>query len=368
MTDETVNRGAGGAIQSAAKSLSQLAAKILEQLSISAWLPSAALALLTLFVMELGAVLDGSSSDLEGRQPSLDPGVAIPLALRAMGNTSLGGLVLLVMAVVVLTMLTQAFAFESIRLLEGYWGVSRPLEWLADARAERWRKHHKHLAKRHARFTKAAWKRAKRQIAAREDFTREMIAVLQVQILGSRSAAGSELSNRQESRLELTDEEQSRVDELDWRLLAPGELLRRRVNLELKLDDFPVHRNIMPTRLGNVLRRYEDETRRQTVESLVDQVFDSLPPSLRSSHDEQRGRLDLYCTMYLVLMLAGVIAVLRFIPVHWGYSVAAVGITALSVWTVYRAAVASARYYGSLLVTIANYDDRHGAATDEAQP
>ena len=52
------------------------------------------------------------------------------------------------------------------------------------------------------------------------------------------------------------------------------------------------------------------------VESLVEDRFDSLPFSLRVSHDEQRGRLDLYCAMTLVFVVVGMVSAVQFILEH----------------------------------------------------
>lgn len=353
--DNKQGDAASEAVSKASESLSQLLARVLEQLALSAWLPSAALTLLLLFIFTLGSVLDGTNSVLKGADGPKAPGAAISLTFEALGRTSVGGLLLIVITVIVMTMLTQAFTFESIRLLEGYWGVTRPLERLAQARAKRWKQAHRKLARRYKALTKRAWKKAKSKVETLPGFTAGMVTVLEAQVLGTTTA------------LRLTDEKQvARVDEADWKQFAPGDLLRRRTNLDKKLDDFPCPQHSMPTRLGNVLRHYEDETGYDSVEALVDEVFDALPPSLRTSHDEQRGRLDLYCSMHLVLLLAGAIGVLRFGRVHWGYASGAAVIALLGVWVTYRAAVASARYYGSLLVIIAKYE-RPATAAGPAQ-
>jgi hypothetical protein len=105
----------------AAATLSQLLARILQQLSLSAWLPSAALVLLLGFVFELGSVLDAPHA--KGSHHAHDAGYAVGQAFGQLGRIGASGLVLMLATVVVLTMLTQAFTFESIRVLEGYWGT-----------------------------------------------------------------------------------------------------------------------------------------------------------------------------------------------------------------------------------------------------
>ena len=68
-----------------------LGAKVLNQLSLSAWLPSAALVLLVAFVLELGARVGSGVS----------PCAASTGAIDSIGDTSFGGVVLLFLVVVV---------------------------------------------------------------------------------------------------------------------------------------------------------------------------------------------------------------------------------------------------------------------------
>ncbi|NOJ61027.1 hypothetical protein [Arthrobacter sp. 260] len=344
MTARQPENAVSVALSTASSSLSQLVARILEQLALSAWLPAGALTLLVTFIMRVGGVLEGHGTlENEGKPAPLDPGVVISSALEQMANISIGGAVLLVLTVVVVTMVTQAFTFESIRLLEGYWGVWRPFERVAQARAKHWRNVRKRLVKRQRRLTKQAWKRAKLHIAADDDYTNDMVQALGAQVLG------------RDSPSTLNDAQVALVDSTDWWRYAPSDLRRRHVNVEKALDDFPHSKHMMPTRLGNVLRRFENDTGYETVQDLVDRSFHLLPPSLQSSHDEQRGRLDLYCSMFLVAVTSGLIAALRFNSTHVTYTVVALVVASVGAWSLYRAAVASARYYGSLLVAIAEY-------------
>ena len=152
-------------------------------------------------------------------------------------------------------------------------------------------------------------------------------------------------------------QEQAILDNYRWREDAPANLVRRLKNIEKRLDDYPSARNVQPTRLGNVLRHYEEETGRESVEGLVHEVYDRLPFSLQVSHDEQRGRLDLYCSMTFVwFFVVGLGVLLIGWGDDWRYSatLAAAGLGAALV--TYRAAIASAHYYGSLLLLVAQYD------------
>ena len=115
----------------ARESLSQFVARVLDQLSLSAWLPSAALVLSLAFTYHLARALDAERHAVAGILSAPQSPGALSDALTGLAHTSLGGALLLIMAVVVLTIATQAFAFEAIRTLEGYWGTWRPVEWVA---------------------------------------------------------------------------------------------------------------------------------------------------------------------------------------------------------------------------------------------
>ena len=86
-------------------------------------------------------------------------------------------------------------------------------------------------------------------------------------------------------------------------------------------------------------------------------MFDDLPFSLQFDHDEQRARLDLYCSMVSVVGVAAAIAVARLASRHPSYAVGAVAVGLAGMWLMYRAGVASARAYGALLVVIARWDE-----------
>src|SRR5262249_21478237 len=85
--------------------VSQFITKVLNQLSLSAWLPSA------LFVGTAFLLLEVHSQKVAN----------IGDAITALTNKTLGTIIVLVFALVLGTMITQAFEFAAIRCLEGYW-------------------------------------------------------------------------------------------------------------------------------------------------------------------------------------------------------------------------------------------------------
>ena len=94
---------------SKAEGLSQFLAKVLDQLSLTAWLPAAVLVAGITVLGRLRLNSDESPGDV----------------LSALARMHFGALVILLFALVTATVITQSFAFEAIRVLEGYWGANR---------------------------------------------------------------------------------------------------------------------------------------------------------------------------------------------------------------------------------------------------
>jgi hypothetical protein len=334
--------------EKATETLSQFIAHVLDQLSLSAWLPSWVLVLTLTFVFQLGAVLDS-------KVKPKGAGDAISLTFIGMTKISLGGLILLLAAVVALTMLTQAFAFDAIRILEGYWGTLRIIEWIAKHRCAKYKSGVESLRKRYDDLTVKAWTAARSEIQTLQsqakdrhnddadvlEWTGGMLDCLDAYLKGRTPPP------------EVTEDECDRALDIPWQQYAPSDLLRQQVNLDKRLRDFPNLPRILPTRLGNILRTYEDQTERESVETFILELYEYLPSPLRAQHNEQRNRLDLYCSMVFVILLSTVVTVFRLGPQHWLYAVVAVVAGIGSIWLAYRAAMASARVYGLILVNIA---------------
>jgi hypothetical protein len=117
---------ADNAPASGGEGISQFVAKALDQLSVTAWLPA------TMLVGNAAVLLAlHKQGDLQLLQ-----------AIDAVTHSPLGLLIASFIAIVLATMVSQAFAFETIRILEGYWGKYRPLQFMTAWRSSR---HHKRL-------------------------------------------------------------------------------------------------------------------------------------------------------------------------------------------------------------------------------
>lgn len=335
---------AASAPKKATETLSQFVARVLDQLALSAWLPAAALVLLGGFVGAIGVELDEPSHD--------NPADVVAAALDRMAGLSLGGAVLGFVAVVVLTMLTQAFAYEAIQVLEGYWGSSWWARELGAWRCRRHRTKRKSLVRSERELRRAAWRTSQRALRSREAkrsrdglpplLTEAMLEVLRASVRGRKARVTVEPGERRRALL------------TKWEDFADPEILRRLYEVKKRLRDFPSAKRALPTTLGNVLRSHEDQMRVPTPRSFVVQHFDGLPFTLQVDHDEARNRLDLYCAMVFVLLLVGALAVLRLWAHPWYCAGAATVFLAAGILS-YRAAIASARWYGTILVAIANH-------------
>ncbi len=300
------------------------------------------------------------------------------------------------MAVIVLTMLTQPFAFESIRILEGFWGTSRIAGRAAAIRSEHHGAIHRRLREIHRSTTATAWALAKQSLLADYATFRQE---LEHKVAGELGHAGSDLrlfsamrarklqakANAEvqaglaecpypspdmldvleaaifecEPSTSLPIDLRMRALEVDWESRTTPGLQQRRISLDKRIRDYPEIGRESPTRLGNIMRRHEDLTGERLIEGFVIREFDSIPFSLQVDHDDQRNRLDLYCTMVFALPVAGLIAALALVA-HPGYAwVTFLGASLGSV-AAYRAAMATARAYGSVLIAIA--DHVHGVA------
>lgn len=272
----------------------------------------------------------------------VDAPTYIGASVARLADSGLGGALLALAGVIILTMLTQAFSFESIRVLEGYWGTSYPAEWLADRRCARHARVRDRFALAHKAAVADAWFVAERRLASEPKMTPQMLEVLGAAVL------------KKDTEVRLPPTSRVKALKTDWEAQSSRASLRRRDNLAKRLRDYPEPGRENPTLLGNIMRHHEDLTGEVDVEGFVPRVFETLPFSMQVDHDDQRTRLDLYCSMVFILPSAGVLSALVLSP-HYGYALAALGAAALGSIVCYRAAMASARAYGLVLLQIADH-------------
>ncbi len=333
---ETGTKKPGATPQPAAKGgasagFSAFLGKVLEQLSLSAWLPAAMLIGNCALLLQLN------------QNRSLNLGHAI----RDLSAKPLGTVVILLFSLILATLVTQAFEFEIVRLLEGYLdATSRAVHRLVALRIRRHEHKLRDINSDWLAVKKNALSLAKAEMS-RLSYDQGLIEIIE---------AGIAELDRIETVSEHDDEA---VDAVPWRGLVPSGVLYRLDALENRLRAYPSENRVLPTRLGNVLRAAEDQLLLDSDEELelfVIRYYDELPETLRNEHEEFRTRLDMYCCLVLVFVVltgASVLTLLRIAPM-WASGLICL-FYAVMAWVSYEAAIASARGYGGVLQEIGRH-------------
>ncbi|MEV6825408.1 hypothetical protein [Amycolatopsis sp. NPDC051102] len=303
--------------------LSQFIGKVLDQLSLSAWMPAAML-------VGCGAVLLQLRS-----QQNFNVGAAV-VALTA---KPLGILVVLAFALVLATKISQAFSFSAIRFFEGYW--KGPLVWLGVYRllVRRKAKKRVNLETRLEKQTKRAFEAA-RPILLERHIARSLI-----------DAAEDAAYSRP-----LTARREQLAAEFHWQEWLPPDVAGRLVRIEQAQRDYPPPHLMLPTKLGNILRATEYEITEGVgdPQDLVLRRGDTIPSRLRLHHDQFRTRLDMYCTLILVHLALAALSLALLGSA--GLPVAGTAVTTTTFLILagasYSAAIASARGYCTTLSVI----------------
>ena len=209
--------------------LSAFIARVLDQLTLSAWLPAA------LFTAAAAVLLQFR------RQRS----TKLLHAVGVLASNPLRVLVLIIPVLVLATVVTQAFSFEAIRTLEGYWRRRGPAS-IARTLMIRWHVHRKDAITRR-------WERTYKEsfIATR---SRMVDAGIPLPIVNAIEARVHD-----KALPPLTDEEQEKFDLIEWEDWCDA---WRRAKMDHLINDertYPVTSRVLPTRLGNLVRATEDQ-------------------------------------------------------------------------------------------------------------
>jgi hypothetical protein len=325
--------------RSPAEGISAFLGRLLDQLSLSAWLPA--------------AMLVGSLSVLLQLHAQRNRDVAE--AATNLVNKPLGLLVVLLFAVVLATMVTQAFEFEVIRLLEGYWGNSLFTRGILHLSVDRQQRKFYRLLRERNELTLRAFRESKLIENGIIPADKQYIVDL---IEAELSDGGAEARGWREKR---KAREAQKYKE-KWRQFAPAILISRLEAVESRIREYPRPYRILPTKLGNVIRAVEDSiptAQGDDLESFVIRQWDEIPNGLRKEHDQYRVRLDLYCTLMFVFLILAIIAA-PLITLGSRYLVATIVTSTAYLFlsfVSYGAAIASARGYGTALKAIADMNN-----------
>jgi hypothetical protein len=324
---------------STAEGVSAFLGRLLDQLSLSAWLPA--------------AMLVGSLSVLLQLHAQRNRDVAE--AATKLVNRPLGLLVVLLFAIVLATMITQAFEFEVIRLLEGYWGNSPATRGILHLSVNRQQRKFYRLLRERDELTLRAFRETKLIENGIVSANKRYIVDLIEDDLANGGAEAHGWRDRRRAR------EAQKYKE-KWRQFAPANLMSRLEAVESRIYEYPRPYRILPTKLGNVIRAAEDSifiNQGDSLESFVIRQWDEMPSGLRKEHDQYRGRLDLYCTLMFVFLILAIIAP-PLITLGPRYLIATIA-TPVSYlflsFVSYSAAIASARGYATALKAIAEMNN-----------
>lgn len=228
-------------------------------------------------------------------------------AFKSLEQLGVGGIALLALLSIALGVIIHPAQFAIVQFFEGYWGNKRIAQAIRSQRILRY------------------------QIQC-EDLDDKMVD------------ASDLLSLLSEARVTATAARTAPLSRL-------GEANRVRETFPRALD------LVMPTRLGNVLRRAEAQAGSQynlDAPTAVPHILLIAPPSHVDYVSDQRSQLDLAVRMTFMSALASATAVLFLWPRHFWVLVALVPY--MLAYLSYRGSVVAAGLYGSALDTLINID------------
>lgn len=306
-----------------ADGVSAFTARVLDQLSLTAWLPAALLtaALAVIFQFQGDGKLD------------------LPLAVTKLAADPLRLLVLIGPLLIIATMVTQAFSFSAIRALEGYWR-RRGLMNLLRVAMTKWQKRRKESLILRLQSSEEHAFACTRPKLLRQGIPVKLVWAMEADLYG-------------QDRPDMTTDEEADFSAMRWEDSCDPWLISKVEHLQEEVGRYPTASRLLPTALGNTLRSTEDKLRntRGDLEGFAFEGRQRVSPVVQIQHDQFRDRLDMYCTLVFVASLLAVLAPALLLPS--GIPVMQVGglslgFIALGV-TSYFAALSSAEGYCTVL-------------------
>jgi hypothetical protein len=301
--------------------LSAFVAKILDQLSLSAWLPG------TLFAVSVTVL-----AKFQGRGD-------INLA-AVISDVSKNWVTVLVWTTPVLllsVLVIQASSFAAIQFLEGY-GAARGLGRWCRTGLIRWQAGRlERLERRIGRIRRRAF----------DDSVDRWKGEVPEVVMALRAAAYGL------GEMKLNEEHEKRLGKLKWETECAPWRMARLAEMEERVKEFPAPHRLLPTRLGNVMRATEDGLThaRGDVSQFALRRRSLILPRVQVQHDQFRARLDMYATLSVVSALLVVLSVILLVwgDVDWQQVALVAAMFAAFAVLAYRAAAATARGYCTIL-------------------
>ena len=307
--------------------LSAFLARVLDQLSLSAWLPAAFLTASLAVMYRLA------------QQGNLD----VAKAVTDLTSDPVAFLIVTVPIVILATLVTQSFSFEAIRALEGYWERRWLLGWLHHGLVRLRMKHKASVRARLPGVRDRAFGSARSPMQL-DGRPREVVDAIEADLLGL-------------DRDDLEGQPERLRANTAWRDYGDPILIAKYDRLRGVLKEYPEDGLIMPTKLGNVLRATEAKLQNAggDVGTFALRRRRLVDARIQVQHDQFRTRLDMYCILVFVSVLLAALwpVLLKDVPHPWAseFMVWLIPPVSYSLLTVaaYKAAVASARGYCTIL-------------------
>jgi len=321
--------------------LSGFLSRILEQLSITSWLPAAML------------TANASLLLLFRKQGRVDVTAAVATLTSQPWGLLIGWLLLLVLVATV----TQAFERQAIFALEGDWPTTGPIgvarRGLVTWQRARRRKLTDELGATHRAIVDQVLTHPDNARTSRfaDDDRREVLDLL----VSGRSPFGQD------------DDLIVEIHALNWQERCDPHALAHLDRIRRALEEFPAAERILPTKLGTLLAVVYD---RLEAGKMDRDVFvlrrDELPAALVASHDSARGHLNMYATLVFAFVGLAVATPFALWPDETR-SASTVPVSDMLVltttylalaWLCYTAAVRAGRFFSrSLLMALRHLPD-----------
>ncbi len=272
--------------------------------------------------------------------------------VAALDSKALGVIVAVFLGITLATLITQSLEFAAVRFLEGYWGGSVVAAAPTKIGVKIQQARRNLMINRIEKLDRHAFALAEPRIRAHLKRADEHPDDVDAIIAAGRDELPDDLEGQLRSRA------QAYYRGKTWRRFAPPDLRHRALSLDVKNRAYPAESSrMLPTRLGNALRRSEDlmkgEVAGAQLRSYLLEHIDEVGPQLLEQHNHYRNRLDMCSVMTvlcLVLAVADGFLLPRLLPVAYALWTCG-GLLGLSFLS-YRGAVAAALDYGPVLVAI----------------